>query len=155
MKSKKVNLWLDVILAVGLAMAMLPGVTGAPMHQRIGIALGVGVVVHLLLHWKWIVATSKPFMKLPGAVRFKLALNILSLLAFALTIVSGLMNPGTLSGNASAGSHGHALHHASALLAFLTVALHLARHRAPIGRAARRFMPQSPSVGEIGSVEDQ
>jgi hypothetical protein len=85
-------------------MAMIPGITGRPMHQGIGIALGVGVVVHLLLHWKWIVAMSKSFMKLPGTVRLKLVLNILSLLALSLAIVSGLMNAATLSGNASAGN---------------------------------------------------
>jgi hypothetical protein len=102
MEGKKVNLWLDVILGVGLAMAMIPGITGRPMHQGIGIALGVGVIAHLLLHCKWIVAMSKSFMKLPGTVRLKLVLNILSLLAFSLTIVSGLMNAATFSGNASA-----------------------------------------------------
>ncbi len=102
MESKKVNLWLDVILAVGLAMAMIPGVTGRPIHQGIGVAVGIGVVAHLLLHWKWIVAMSKSFIKLPGTVRFRLALNVLSLLAFSLTIASGLMNAATFSGNASA-----------------------------------------------------
>ena len=104
MESKKVNLWLDVILAAGLVMAMIPGITGRPMHQRIGIALGVGVVVHLLLHWKWIVAMSRSFTKLPGTVRFKLVLNSLSLLALSSAIVSGPMNAATLSGNVSAGA---------------------------------------------------
>jgi len=104
MESKKVNLWLDAILAVGLAMAMISSITGGPVHQGIGITLGVGMVVHHLLHWKWIVAMSKSFMRLPGTVRFKLALNSLSLLAFSLTIVSGLMNAATFSGDASAGA---------------------------------------------------
>ena len=102
MESKKVNLWLGIILAMGLAVAMVPGITGWPMHQGIGIALGVGVVAHHLLHGKWIVAVLKSLTKLPGTARFKLALNILSLLAFSLTIVSGLMNAAILSDNASA-----------------------------------------------------
>src|SRR5512136_39056 len=102
MESKKVNLWLGIILAMGLAVAMVPGITGWPMHQGIGIALGIGVVAHHLLHGEWIVAITKSLTKLPGTVRFKLALNILSLLAFSLTIVSGLMNAAILSDNASA-----------------------------------------------------
>jgi hypothetical protein len=101
---KKVNLWLDVILAAGLATAMIPSITGRPMHQRIGSALGAGVIVHLLLHRKWIVAMAKSFMKLPSATRFKLVLNSLSLLALSLTIVSGLMNAVTFSEDASAGA---------------------------------------------------
>ena len=104
MESIRVNLWLDAILAVGLAMAMMPGITGRPMHQGIGITLGAGMVIHHLLHRKWIVAMSKSFMKLPGTARLKLALNILSLLAFSLTIVSGAMNTATLSSNADAGT---------------------------------------------------
>lgn len=190
MESRQVNVWLDVFLAVGLAMAMIPDITGRPMHQGIGIALGVGVVAHLLLHCKWIVAMSKSFIKLPGAVRFKLVLNILSLLAFSLAIVSGLMNAATLSGNASAGAviqrsdfpfrrdgrlprqndrelarpmlrrgdagfHWHVIHHAAALLTLFTVTLHLALHWRWIIGATKRFMPKSPSVRDIGSLESQ
>ena len=160
MESKKVNLWLDAILAVGLAMAMIPGITGRPMHQGIGITLGVGMVVHHLLHWKWIVAMSKSFIKLPGTVRFKLVLNSLSLLAFSLTIVSGLMSAATFAGeelarpmlrHGNAGFHWHVIHHAAALLTLFTATLHLALHWRWIASATKRFVPESPSVKEIGS----
>jgi len=189
MESIRVNLWLDAILAVGLAMAMMPGITGRPMHQGIGITLGAGVVVHHLLHRKWIVAMSKSFLKLSGNARLKLVLNIVSLLAFSLTIVSGLMNAAALSDTAGAGVviqrgdlfrrdgffsrqagrelvrptfqhedagfHWHVLHHAAALLTLFTVALHLALHRRRITGTTKRFIPKSPSVREIGSLEGQ
>jgi hypothetical protein len=174
---KQVNVWLDIFLAIGLVMAMMPGVTGLPMHQGIGIVLGIGVVIHLILHRKWIVATCRSCTKLSAVVRFKLVLNILSLLAFSLTLVSGLMNAGTISSDVGgaaviqpsnmgaafgadglgrrlvgremarpaaqredSGFHWHAIHHANALLALLTVTLHLALNRKWLASNARRSL---------------
>ncbi len=176
MKTNQVNMWLDIFLAIGLMMAMIPGVTGIPIHQRIGIVVGAGVAVHHFLHWKWIAATGKAFARLSGAARLKLVLNILSLVAFSLTIVSGVMNAGAVANDAGAeiaiqrsglafrregllqrqagrglarpalqredsGFHWHVIHHASALLTFLTVALHLALHRVQIAKAMTHFVP--------------
>jgi hypothetical protein len=140
-KNKRVNLCLDIFLTIGLVAAMLPGVTGMPIHQGIGIVLGIGVAVHILLHRKWMAATSRSFARLPGPIRLKLVLNILLLLAFAFAIVSGLMNVGTLSSDASASSHWHMIHHAAALLTLFAVTLHLALHRRWVGLAAKRFTP--------------
>jgi hypothetical protein len=92
----RLNFWLDVVLAVILILLQFPSVTGNELHQMTGIVLGVGVIVHLILHRKWIVATCKSVFKpLPSAVRMNLLLNILLLIFFALTCVSGLLNSPT------------------------------------------------------------
>jgi len=98
----KANFWLDIVLAAGLGMTLIPSMGGIRIHEAVGIALGLGVIAHLSLHWKWMVAMSKSFFKkLPGAVRFKLMLNILSLFAFSLTLVSGWVISPTFFGKAA------------------------------------------------------
>jgi hypothetical protein len=106
MNRNRLCFWLDVILAIWLVVAFTSSSVGAWLHAAIGAALGLGVAIHLILHWKWIMAVSKSRLKtLPGAVRFKLMLNVLSLLAFALTITSGLiMLPAFSDPVASAGA---------------------------------------------------
>lgn len=89
----RINFWLDVAMAAMLVLMQLPQGMGGELHQVAGIALGVGVIVHLILHRKWIVATCKSLFKpLPAAVRANLLLNILLLVFFSLTCVSGLLN---------------------------------------------------------------
>ncbi len=84
------NRLLDAALAVGLVLAFVTH--HSTLHQAIGLALAAGVVVHHALHWKWIVALSKSLSKkLSARARFNLVLNVMSLLAFSLTVVSGLM----------------------------------------------------------------
>ncbi len=91
MKNKnQLNYLLDAGMAVGLVLAFITHDTD--LHPAIGIALAAGVVVHHALHWKWIVAMCKSVSrKLPPRVRLNLVLNAVSLLAFSLTVVSGLM----------------------------------------------------------------
>jgi hypothetical protein len=66
----KINLYLDLALVVGFLITMEEKLTGRTLHEWLGVALGVSLVVHLLLHWDWMVAiTRRIFKKRPRSTR--------------------------------------------------------------------------------------
>ncbi len=136
---KQVNKRLSILMAIGMVIAVITGTAGFAGHQEVGIALGAGMIAHHALHYRWIVAMSRASLqKLPPRVRRNLILNIVALLFFLLTIVSGFMNEPIRPGTTHAGFHWHVLHLASAWLTFLSVVLHLVLHRGVMRGAAKR-----------------
>ena len=84
MNRTKVNYWIDVVIAISFVMSAASGiafllpVTGATVlgisylawtqiHTWGSLAMLAGVLAHLVLHWKWIVAMTKKTF-LPGTV---------------------------------------------------------------------------------------
>ncbi|MAG77759.1 hypothetical protein CL616_00140 [archaeon] len=83
MVSYKVNYFIDVLLAIsallvistglikfpgliptlGLSYSNLPMGTLSRIHDWAGIALTILVIIHLVLHWNWIKATTKQIFK--------------------------------------------------------------------------------------------
>jgi cytochrome b len=57
----KIKLALDAVSAVGVLVALAPAMTGQAIHEWLGMVVAVPIVVHLLLNWKWIVATTRRF----------------------------------------------------------------------------------------------
>ncbi len=58
---KNHQLWkwfVDVTLFVGLILAAMPDLTGLPLHQWLGLGVGLLAGYHLLAHWTWIKAVS-------------------------------------------------------------------------------------------------
>lgn len=71
-----VNFWVDIILFIAFIFSMNYGFTGIVIHEWLGIAFGISLIYHLLLHWKWIVAMSKKLLgRMPGMNRLKYVVN--------------------------------------------------------------------------------
>ncbi len=111
----KTNFWFDVTIFIlflitaltGLLLwLILPGGRGSSgtiflgltrqswidLHNWIGLAMLVGVTLHLLLHWKWISCVSQRyFKKLARQARVNFSLNSLLFVAFFLVNLSGLI----------------------------------------------------------------
>jgi hypothetical protein len=88
----KTKLMMDILVA-GLVLALLStSLTGLAWHEWLGIGVGVALIVHLLLGWKWIVSiTQRLFRSLPALTRITYVVDFTLFVAMVLTIYSGLM----------------------------------------------------------------
>jgi hypothetical protein len=107
----------------------------------------VGIITHLLLHWKWIVNVVRRFFsKLPGQVRINALLNSLLFIAMTLIIFSGIMiSKVVLSTFGLSGSHDAIwrwLHTSATNFALIIVALHVALHWKWIVNTIKRYIWQ-------------
>ncbi len=143
--STKTNLWVDIAVFAAIMLALAPLLTGIAIHEWLSIALAAAVVVHLLLHWQWIVAVIRRFFsRLPGDARLNFVLNVALFICFTVVTFTGLMISESalpLFGiSASGDSVWRALHTLSANLIVLLVGLHLALHWKWIASATRRYL---------------
>lgn len=84
MNRTKLNYWIDVGLAISFLISFITGLIKWPgavnvigvsvyralnirkismLHDRSGLVMSILVIVHIVLHWKWIVAVTKSFFK--------------------------------------------------------------------------------------------
>lgn len=86
-------LWIvDVTLFAVFLLVMNVPLTGIAIHEWLGIAIGIGVVVHLIQHGNWVATISHRFR---SATSFRNRLNYvmtgLLFVAFVSIILSGLV----------------------------------------------------------------
>jgi len=141
----KTNLLIDIAAFIAFLIAFAPYSTGIPVHEWLGIAVGGVVVVHLLLHWDWIVKTiRKSFGKMTLRKRINFILDVLLFIDTAVIIFTGLM-----ISEVAMPALGFALpffpiyitmHSLSANLAILIIGLHVALHWKWIVKTIQRFL---------------
>jgi hypothetical protein len=90
--STKTNLLLDLGILGAFLVALEPKLTGVAIHEWLSLAFAGTLIVHLLLHWKWVVSITKQFFKkLLHVSRLQLVLDTLLFVAFTTVMTSGLM----------------------------------------------------------------
>ncbi|MEN6299682.1 MAG: hypothetical protein ABFD51_07200, partial [Anaerolineaceae bacterium] len=68
--TNKIKLSLDILSGISTLVLLSPSLTGIPVHEWLGLAVIIPLLVHLLLNWGWIVTTTRSFFgKLPGRTR--------------------------------------------------------------------------------------
>jgi hypothetical protein len=83
--------WVDVVLFVIFVLEMNMTATGEAIHEWLGIAAGGLFVIHLLLHWEWIVSVTRRIVgKLPIAQRIKYIVDILLFIDLVIVGATGL-----------------------------------------------------------------
>jgi hypothetical protein len=88
----KTNLLIDTAIFAAFLVAMEPRFSGISIHEWLSLALAATVVVHLLLHWKWIVGVGKRFFhKLWHTSRLKFFVDTLLFVDFIAIMLSGLL----------------------------------------------------------------
>ncbi len=92
MNKQKWNWILDAALMVGFLTAFFLDLTGLPLHQWLGIALGLMAVIHLAVHHQWVeTVTQKFFGCCPMRARLCYLLDAAIWVGFNMIILTGLV----------------------------------------------------------------
>jgi hypothetical protein len=124
---------LDLMMAITFVLLMNPRVLdGLPFHEIAGLIIGVAILVHISLNFRWVINTTKKIFdpKLPNKTRFSFLLNILLLISMATVIITGiLISRVVFPGLAIQGGHSiRGLHSFSADATLALVGLHIGVH---------------------------
>jgi hypothetical protein len=111
----KINFWLDMTIFIAFAATAITGLLlwliipngqgsgwfvfwgltrreWVNLHNWAGLAMLMGVIIHLVLHWQWILCIIQRFFgKLAQQARINFSLDSLLFVAFFLTGLSGLV----------------------------------------------------------------
>ena len=133
MKRSYIKFAIDVVMAVAVIMLMAPRATGQPAHERGGLLICVAFLVHALLNWKWIACmTGKFFTKVPMKSRLNYCLDLLLVVGFFLTVLSGMAIAKTIDFTwlslPGTWPFWRGLHTLAALLTLLAVGVHVGLH---------------------------
>jgi hypothetical protein len=84
------DFWFDAVILVGYMVAYSYGFTGVVIHEWLGIGLGVALLLHLTLHWDWVVRTTKRLFNPREHDKLIYLVNLALLFAMGLCVVSGI-----------------------------------------------------------------
>jgi hypothetical protein len=88
----KLNLYLDLALVLAFAVEMEAHFTGLHNHELLGLAFGLAILIHIVLHWNWVVSITKHlFSKLFHESRLNYLLNLALYVDMVIVIVSGIL----------------------------------------------------------------
>ena len=137
----KLNLVLDIIIALSFAAEMQYHFVGMRIHELLGVTLGAAIVVHLALHVQWIIGVTKRFFKnLLHQSHVNYLLNVALLVDIALVTVSGILISKTLGLNIAADHSWEQIHKITANLSLVIVALHVGLHWRWIATNSQKYI---------------
>jgi hypothetical protein len=155
MESKKIisnkNILLlavDALLLGGFWLVNQVKLTGIAFHEWFGLALGLILILHLVMHWRWLLNMVKNFFKTTNLVQqLKLVLDIVGFAAFFTIIISGiLMSKSVLPTFGLSGLHSHSLkiiHVTATNLTIYMIAGHLLLNVKTIFKILKSLLPKS------------
>lgn len=85
---RRAEFLLDTALLVLLLFLFAPRLTGLALHEWIGLVLVPPTVVHMLLSWRWIAASTRRLLR-PNAARVRVNYLLNTVLFVLLTLVIG------------------------------------------------------------------
>ncbi len=144
MPTRAWSLALDAAMLAAVVLLNSWRLTGVPLHERIGVALGAVLVVHVLHHFPWI-ASGAARLRTKGARRNRVnvALNGALFVAMAAALASGLfMSKSLFPGFQAVAEYlkWHEIHETSSNAVLILVGLHLALNWERVTSGVRRAL---------------
>jgi hypothetical protein len=87
----RLDFWFDAVLLVGFTLAYSYVFTGIGIHEWLGIGLGALLLVHLTLHWDWVIRTTRKLVSPRGPDRLIWLVNLALLVAMTFCVASGIL----------------------------------------------------------------
>jgi len=142
MNRTRINLFLDMALALAFVVEMEEHFIGLRLHELLGLVFGTALIVHIALHWQWIVSITKGFFrKLLHPSRLNYGLNLMLFIDVLVTVVTGILISRTLGLNLGIENQMlERVHVLSAELSLLFVGLHVAIHWKWIATHAKKYL---------------
>ena len=160
----RINLFLDLALMLAFVLELEMHFTGRTIHELLGITLGAALLIHIILHWRWIMSVTRTFFrKLLHESRFNYLLNTLVLVDLGVIIVTGILISQTLGLNLgldrSLTSSMEHLHIQASNFSLLLVGLHVAVHWKWIASNATKYLvphlPRRAAVSHPSQLRKQ
>ncbi|MFN8458750.1 MAG: DUF4405 domain-containing protein [Anaerolineae bacterium] len=144
MSKTKINLGVDMALFLVFLVVYQAKATGEAAHEWLGVGLAAAFIIHILLHWEWvIVITRRFFQKIKSEPRINYLLNAGLFICFTTIIFSGLMISRSVLPffglEAADTPFWKMLHLTAADISLWLVALHVALHWRWIVEAVKRY----------------
>ena len=87
----RLDFWFDAVLFLGYTLAYSYGFTGIAVHEWLGIGLGLALLLHLTLHWDWVIRTTARLLRPRGQDKVIWLVNLALLFAMTLCVASGIL----------------------------------------------------------------
>jgi Domain of unknown function (DUF4405) len=87
----RLDFWFDLVLLVGYTLAYSYGFTGIAIHEWLGIGLGLAMLLHLTLHWDWVIRTTRRLLDPRGHDKVIWLVNLALLFGMTLCVASGIV----------------------------------------------------------------
>ena len=87
----RLDFWFDAVLLLGYTLAYSYGFTGIGIHEWLGLGLGVALLLHLTLHWDWVIRTTRKLASPRGHDKLIWLVNLALLVAMTLCVLSGIL----------------------------------------------------------------
>jgi len=122
---------LDSILLIAYGVVFSWNFTGGKWHEWLGLALGLALLVHLTLHWDWVIRTVRRIATTTGRRRWTFIVNLLLTFDLVLCVGSGIMIsrfaiPSLGINSLRPSENWTNIHDKSADIAIVLIALHVA-----------------------------
>lgn len=145
MNTNKLNLFLDIGVALAFVIEMEEHFTGLRNHELLGLAFTIALGIHIILHWAWVVSVTKTFFrKLFHGSRLNYVLNLALFINMLVAVGTGFAISRTLGLDfdipRSAQRGWQTLHVTSSRLTLIVVALHVALHWKWIAAHAKKYL---------------
>ncbi len=128
------------------------GFTGQAVHEWLGLGIAVALVVHLALHWPWIMRATRRLLRSGTRRPMLWSVNVVLLLSMTLCVLSGIYVSGVAlpalgladPGGAASFAFWRRLHHITASVTLLAVPIHLALDWRWLVSVGRRLFTRRP-----------
>ena len=88
---KKSVVIIDVLALLGFLFAFAPDLTGYAIHEWLGLAVGIVLLIHLLQHWKWVFTVSQRIGRTKQKVLVRFFVDGMLFFFFFTIIVTGII----------------------------------------------------------------
>ena len=149
----KLNLYLDIVLLVAFVLEMEEHFTGLHNHELLGLAFGLAILIHVALHWNWVVGVTKRFFsKVFHESRLNYVLNLALFVDMAVITVTGILISRTLGLQFPRSQIVEPIHLLASYLSLVLIGLHVALHWKWIVTHAQKYLFPTRLVGHTVPV---